>query len=182
MSIVDRPRFAWRGLMLDVARHYMPPDNIKQMIDWMALHKLNTLHWHLTDDQGWRLEIRRYPKLTQVGAWRVPAGAAGVDAATGGRRVTAASTRRMKCATSCVMPRSATSRSCRRSRCRVMRRRRLQPIPSSARAATIQSCHRLGYSHLSLQRRGRRPSSFLENVLSEVIELFPSPLCPRGGR
>ena len=84
MSIVDQPRFAWRGLMLDVARHYMPPDNIKQMIDWMALHKLNTLHWHLTDDQGWRLEIRKYPKLTQVGAWRVPAGAAGIDAATGG--------------------------------------------------------------------------------------------------
>ncbi|HKE42962.1 MAG TPA: family 20 glycosylhydrolase, partial [Steroidobacteraceae bacterium] len=80
VTIHDRPRFAWRGLMLDVARHYMPPELVKQMLDWMALHKLNVMHWHLTDDQGWRLEIRRYPKLTEVGAWRVPAGAAGVDA------------------------------------------------------------------------------------------------------
>ncbi len=80
MRISDAPRFAWRGLMLDVARHYMPPDFIKQMIDWMALHKLNTFHWHLTDDQGWRIEIKKYPKLTDTGAWRVPAGGHGVDA------------------------------------------------------------------------------------------------------
>ena len=70
MHVEDHPRFAWRGLMLDVARHYMPPRFIEQLIDWMALHKLNTLHWHLTDDQGWRLQIRKYPRLTAVGAWR----------------------------------------------------------------------------------------------------------------
>ncbi len=70
LHIEDRPRFAWRGLMLDVARHYMPPQFIEQLIDWMALHKLNTLHWHLTDDQGWRLEIKKYPRLTAIGAWR----------------------------------------------------------------------------------------------------------------
>ena len=74
--IIDAPRFAWRGLMLDSARHYQPPVFIKKLIDSMALHKLNVLHWHLTDDQGWRLEIRKYPLLTEVGAWRVPAGAA----------------------------------------------------------------------------------------------------------
>lgn len=86
VTIDDQPRFAWRGLMLDVARHFMPPDLVKQMIDWMALHKLNTLHWHLTDDQGWRIEIKQYRRLTEVGAWRVPAGAAGTDPATGGVR------------------------------------------------------------------------------------------------
>ncbi len=76
LRISDQPRFAWRGLMLDSARHYQPPAYIRQLIDWMALHKLNVLHWHLTDDQGWRLEIRKYPRLTQVGAWRRPAGEA----------------------------------------------------------------------------------------------------------
>jgi hexosaminidase len=84
--IDDAPRFAWRGLMLDVARHYLPPTFIKQMLDWMALHKLNVLHWHLTDDQGWRLQIEALPRLTGVGAWRVPAGratAADIDPATG---------------------------------------------------------------------------------------------------
>jgi hexosaminidase len=74
VRIEDAPRFAWRGLMLDVARHYLPPDGVKQLLDQMALHKLNTFHWHLTDDQGWRIEIKRYPRLTEVGAWRVPAG------------------------------------------------------------------------------------------------------------
>jgi hexosaminidase len=83
VAIEDAPRFRWRGVMLDVARHYMPPEDIRRVIDWMSLHKLNTLHWHLTDDQGWRLEIRKYPRLTEIGAWRTPAGAAGRDARTG---------------------------------------------------------------------------------------------------
>jgi hexosaminidase len=69
-TIVDSPRYAWRGLMLDSARHFQSTAFIRSMIDWMAWHKLNVLHWHLTDDQGWRLQIRRYPKLTSVGAWR----------------------------------------------------------------------------------------------------------------
>jgi hexosaminidase len=86
LRITDAPRFAWRGLMLDSARHFQSPEYIKQFIDWMALHKLNVLHWHLVDDQGWRLEIKKYPKLTSVGAWRTPAGQAplaDIDAATG---------------------------------------------------------------------------------------------------
>src|SRR5262245_37132865 len=62
VHIDDAPRFSWRGLMLDSARHYQSPAFIRQLIDWMALHKLNVLHWHLTDDQGWRLEIRKYPE------------------------------------------------------------------------------------------------------------------------
>jgi hexosaminidase len=70
-TIRDAPAYPWRGLMLDSARHFQSPAFIRSMIDWMAWHKLNVLHWHLTDDQGWRLEIRKYPRLTTVGAWRI---------------------------------------------------------------------------------------------------------------
>ncbi|MGW5129543.1 beta-N-acetylhexosaminidase [Streptomyces sp. NPDC004069] len=68
--IEDAPRFRWRGLMLDVARHFMPKDGVLRYLDLMAAHKLNVLHFHLTDDQGWRVEIKRYPRLTEVGSWR----------------------------------------------------------------------------------------------------------------
>lgn len=70
LSIQDAPRFAWRGVMLDVARHFMPKHDVLRFIDLMAMHRLNTLHLHLTDDQGWRVEILRYPRLTEVGSWR----------------------------------------------------------------------------------------------------------------
>jgi hexosaminidase len=69
-TIEDRPRFAWRGSQMDVGRHFMSKSVIKKHLDLMALHKLNVFHWHLTEDQGWRIEIHKYPKLTQVGAWR----------------------------------------------------------------------------------------------------------------
>ncbi|MEU7876063.1 beta-N-acetylhexosaminidase [Dactylosporangium sp. NPDC049140] len=69
-EISDAPRFGWRGAMLDVARHFLPKADVLRFIDLLAVHKLNVLHLHLTDDQGWRLEIRRYPELTRVGAWR----------------------------------------------------------------------------------------------------------------
>ena len=68
--IKDQPRFAWRGMHLDVGRHFMPASFIKKYIDLLARYKMNTFHWHLTEDQGWRIEIKRYPKLTEVGAWR----------------------------------------------------------------------------------------------------------------
>jgi hexosaminidase len=86
LAIRDWPRFAWRGLMLDVARHYQSPATIKQLLDAMAEHKLNVFHWHLTDDQGWRIEIKRYPELTRIGAWRTPpgAGSGGVPKRYGG--------------------------------------------------------------------------------------------------
>jgi hexosaminidase len=83
VSIDDAPRFAWRGFMLDSARHFQSVDTIKSILDAMAAHKLNVLHWHLVDDQGWRLEIKTYPKLTSEASWRVPAGAAGKDPRTG---------------------------------------------------------------------------------------------------
>ena len=68
--IKDEPRFRWRGVMLDVGRYFFEVQDIKQLIDWLAVHKLNILHLHLTEDQGWRIEIKRYPRLTSVGAWR----------------------------------------------------------------------------------------------------------------
>jgi hexosaminidase len=68
--IEDQPRFRWRGMHLDVARHFMPMAFVKKFIDLLVLHKMNTFHWHLTEDQGWRIEIKKYPKLTEVGAWR----------------------------------------------------------------------------------------------------------------
>ncbi|MFJ8753397.1 beta-N-acetylhexosaminidase [Streptomyces sp. NPDC102441] len=69
-EIEDGPRFRWRGLMLDVARHFMPKDGVLRMLDLLAAHKLNVFHFHLTDDQGWRIEIKRHPRLTEAGAWR----------------------------------------------------------------------------------------------------------------
>lgn len=68
--IEDSPRFQWRGAHLDVGRHFMPKAFVKKYIDLLALHKLNRFHWHLTEDQGWRIEIKKYPRLTEIGAWR----------------------------------------------------------------------------------------------------------------
>ena len=70
LTINDAPRFAYRGMHLDVSRHFFSTDEVKKYIDMMSIHKMNTLHWHLTDDQGWRIEIRKYPRLTEVGSVR----------------------------------------------------------------------------------------------------------------
>jgi len=83
LRIEDAPRFPWRGFMLDSARHFWSVEQVKQVIDAMALHKLNTLHWHLTDDQGWRVEIRRHPRLVEAGSCRLPAGDGAIDPASG---------------------------------------------------------------------------------------------------
>jgi hexosaminidase len=69
-AITDAPRFAWRGLMLDVSRHFFQKEEIKKCLDLLALYKLNVFHWHLTDNEGWRIEIKKYPQLTGMGAWR----------------------------------------------------------------------------------------------------------------
>jgi hexosaminidase len=74
VQIEDRPRFKWRGLMLDVSRHFFTRPEVEQLLDAMASLKLNTFHWHLVDDQGWRIEIKKYPRLTQIGAWRPDVG------------------------------------------------------------------------------------------------------------
>jgi hexosaminidase len=69
-TIEDYPRFSWRGMMLDCSRHFMPIEFIYKWVDLLTIHKLNVFHWHLTDDQGWRIEIKKYPRLVEVGAWR----------------------------------------------------------------------------------------------------------------
>ena len=74
MTVYDAPRFEYRGLMVDVSRYFLPKENLLEIIDCMAMLKLNNLHLHLTDDNGWRLEIKKYPRLTSVGAWRVDRG------------------------------------------------------------------------------------------------------------
>jgi hexosaminidase len=185
MRIDDSPRFAWRGLMLDSARHYQSPEFIERFLGWMALHKLNVLHWHLTDDQAWRLEIRKYPRLTDVGAWRVPAGraaASNIDPATGRPRVyggyyTQDTVRRIV--------RYAAERGI-----------TIVPeieMPGHATAAIV--------AYPSLGVEGRAPATvpadwgiysnlfnvedasfaFLEDVLREVMELFPSEYIHVGG-
>jgi len=72
VTVIDYPRFGWRGIMLDVSRHFFPKEYVKNYIDQLARYKFNRVHWHLTDDNGWRIEIKSLPKLTEVGAWRVP--------------------------------------------------------------------------------------------------------------
>ena len=72
VRVEDYPRFGWRGMHLDVSRHFFDVQFVKRYLDHLALHKINVFHWHLTDDDGWRVEIKKYPKLTQVGAWRGP--------------------------------------------------------------------------------------------------------------
>ncbi|MBE6251594.1 MAG: beta-hexosaminidase [Bacteroidales bacterium] len=74
MTVLDQPRFEYRGLMVDVSRYFLPKENLLEIIDCMAMLKLNNLHLHLTDDNGWRIEIKKYPLLTQIGAWRADRG------------------------------------------------------------------------------------------------------------
>ncbi|NOX85691.1 MAG: family 20 glycosylhydrolase [Chlorobi bacterium] len=71
VTVFDKPRFGWRGMHLDVSRHFFPKEFVKTYIDLIAMHKMNVFHWHLTDDNGWRIEIKKYPKLTKISAWRV---------------------------------------------------------------------------------------------------------------
>ena len=70
LQIEDEPKYAWRAMHLDVSRHFFSVDFVKKYIDYLVMYKMNTFHWHLTDDQGWRIEIKQYPKLTEIGAWR----------------------------------------------------------------------------------------------------------------
>ena len=173
LRIADGPRFAWRGLMLDSARHYQPPGFIRDLIDWMALHKLNVLHWHLTDDQGWRLEILKYPELTRVGAWRTPAGAG--NPPTYGGYYTQADVREL---VAYAASRFVT----------------IVPeieMPGHAQAA-IASYPQLGTGgappvssdwgvHDWLFNADESTLVFLENVLDEVIGLFPGEFVHVGG-
>ncbi len=175
VHITDAPRFAWRGFMLDSARHYQPLSFIKQMLDWMALHKLNTFHWHLTDDQGWRLQIQKYPRLTKVGAWRVPAGAAGKAGRYGGfytqdevREIVAyAASRFITVVPEIEMPGHAQA-----------------PIAAYPALGTDGAAPPVSSDwgvHTYLYNVDESTFAFLEDVLKEVMALFPGPYIHIGG-
>ncbi len=185
VSIRDQPRYRWRGLMLDSARHYQSPDFIRRLIDGMALHKLNVLHWHLTDDQGWRLEIRRYPALTSVGAYRVPAGRGAredIDPATGRARqyggfysqstvrelVAYARAHHVLIVPEIDMPGHASAA--------------IAAYPELAVAPThLDSVPADWGIYPHVYNVEEATCRFLENVLAEVVELFPGPYVHVGG-
>ncbi|MGH8084838.1 MAG: beta-N-acetylhexosaminidase [Lysobacter sp.] len=181
LHIDDTPRFGWRGLMLDSARHFQSVDEIKQLLDAMARHKLNRFHWHLTDDQGWRLQIRKYPKLTEVGGCRIPAGDGGIDPATG------------KPAPYCGFYTQDQVREI--VRYADERHITVVPeidIPGHAQAA-VASYPRLGSVegptrvsnewgvHKYLFNAEEDTFAFLEDVMAEVVELFPGRYVHIGG-
>lgn len=133
VTVEDAPRFAWRGFMLDVSRHFLPKDGELRQLDLLAAHKLNVLHLHLTDDQGWRIEIPRHPELTATGAWRprlALRGTATPRCGTNGR--TAATTPRTTCGRSSRTRPSGTSPSSPRSNSPGTRRPPSPPVPGSA--------------------------------------------------
>jgi hexosaminidase len=180
LHIDDAPRFAWRGLMLDSARHFQGVDEIKQLLDAMALHKLNTFHWHLTDDQGWRIEIRKYPKLTSVGGCRIPAGDGGIGADG-------------KPAPYCGYYTQAQIRDV----VHYAAERHIQIVPEidvpGHATAAIAAYPQLGVGgkplavsnewgvNTNLFNVEDGTFHFLEDVLAEVIELFPGPYVHIGG-
>lgn len=174
--IADAPRFAWRGLMLDSARHYQSPQFIRRFIDWMAVHKLNVLHWHLTDDQAWRIEIRKYPRLTEVGAWRLPAGAARAGGRYGGfysqdevRSIVAhAAARGITLVPEIEMPGHASAA--------IAAYPELAAIPSPPRE--VSGDWGIFPNVYNIEERTFR---FLEDVLEEVMALFPSRYIHVGG-
>ncbi|MBB5518734.1 family 20 glycosylhydrolase [Amphiplicatus metriothermophilus] len=181
--IEDAPGFPWRGVMLDSARHYQSPDFIKRFIDWMALHKLNVFHWHLTDDQGWRIEIGKYPQLTEIGAWRVPAGAQGVDPETGAPRryggyytqdeireiVAYARARFVTIVPEIEMPGHASAA--------IAAYPQYGAAPEGALRATPSDWGIYPYAY----NIEEETFGFLEDVLSETMALFPGPYIHVGG-
>ncbi len=197
VTINDSPRFRWRGLMLDSARHYQSPEFIKRFIDVMAQHKLNVLHWHLTDDQAWRIEIKKYPKLTSVGAWRVPAGAAAaadIDPATGKPRlyggfysqdqvrdiVAYAALRHIAIVPEIDMPGHASAAIAAYPQLAVS-----DQSPVASRQSQVMSHDSLPPSdwgvYPNLFNVEESTFSFLEDVLGEVAALFPGEYVHVGG-
>jgi hexosaminidase len=188
MQVMDFPRFKWRGMHLDVSRHFFSPELVKEYIDLMSAYKMNVFHWHLVDDQGWRIEIKKYPKLTQVGAWRVdetakpwgerPQATPGEPATYGGYYtqeqvkdiVAYAASRNVTIVPEIEMP---------------------GHVASAIASYPYLSCTQLpqlpltggNYNNMSSNYCAGNDSvfTFIENVLSEVIHLFPSKYIHIGG-
>lgn len=184
-EIDDSPRFQWRGLMLDVSRHFFTKSEVERLLDAMALHKMNTFHWHLVDDQGWRIEIHKYPRLTQVGAWRhgihfgldpKASTAYGPDGRYGGfytqddiREVVAyAAARHINIVPEIEMPGHASAA--------------LMAYPEFACNAGPFSTDRDGGVFNGIYCAGNDDTfRFVEDVLTEVIALFPGKYIHVGG-
>ena len=181
LRIEDAPRFGWRGFMMDPARHFWTVDQVKQTIDAMALHKLNTLHWHLTDDQGWRIEIKQYPKLTEIGGCRFPAGDGGKDPKTGAPRpycgfytqeqirdvVKYAAERHITIVPEINVPGHATAA--------------IAAYPELGTIDTPLVPSSEWGVFPNLVDPNENTYAFLENVLSEVVDLFPGTYVHIGG-
>ena len=171
VRISDRPRYRWRGMLLDCGRHFMTKDFVKRYIDLLAYHKMNVLHWHLTEDQGWRIEIRKYPKLTEIGAWR----------GTGGERyggfytqddireiVAYAQSRYVTIVPEIEMPGHAQAA--------------LASYPKlSCTGGPFEVGTKWGVYEEVYCAGNEQTFAFLEDVLSEVLELFPSEFIHIGG-
>ena len=183
--IWDQPRFSWRGLMLDVSRHFFTKDEIKHFLDVMAVHKFNVFHWHLVDDQGWRIEIKKYPRLTEVGAWRkgisfgLDAGASRnyrADGKYGGfftqadvREIVAyAAARQITVVPEIEMPGHSSAA--------------LAAYPEFSCSGEPCSLDLFGGIFNGIICAGQEAAfTFLENILSEVLALFPSQFIHIGG-
>jgi hexosaminidase len=176
-TLRDAPAYPWRGLMLDSARHFQSPSFIRSMVDWMAWHKLNVLHWHLTDDQGWRLEIRRYPRLTSVGAWRVdPDGTryGGFYTQDEVREIVRyAASRHVRIVPEIEMPGHATAA--------VAAYPSLGSAGAAAAGAASPTVSASWGVHTHLFNLQPSTFEFLDNVLAEVIGLFPGTAIHVGG-
>ena len=188
MEVTDYPRFKWRGMHLDVGRHFFSAEMVKEYIDLIAAYKINTFHWHLVDDQGWRIEIKKYPALTAVGAWRVdqtdrpwdirPQAMRGQEATYGGyytqkqikEIIAYAATRNVTIVPEIEMP---------------------GHVASAIAAYPMLSCSQKpqlpmtggNYSGMAANycAGNEEVFTFLEEVLTEVVDLFPSKYIHIGG-
>lgn len=179
VEITDKPRFEWRGLMLDCGRYYFSMNFLKKFIDYIAMHKMNTFHWHLTEDHGWRLEIKKYPRLTDIGAWRteteyVQGKLNGTP--TGGyytqeqarELVRYAAERFVTIVPEIEMPGHSTAA--------------LIAYPElSCTGGPFQTLTRWGIQKEIFCAGNEKTFEFLEEVLTEVAAIFPSPVIHMGG-
>ncbi|MDE3057781.1 MAG: family 20 glycosylhydrolase [Bacteroidota bacterium] len=171
-EIFDRPAFRWRGLNLDCSRHFMSKEFIKRYLDILAYYKMNVFHWHLTDDQGWRIEIRRYPQLTRIGAWRTEADGSrygGYYTQEDIRDIVAYAQRRFIT----VVPEIEMPGHCLAS---------LAAYPENSCTGGPFEVGTVWGVMKDVYCAGRDSTfTFLENILDEVIGLFPSPYIHIGG-
>ncbi len=176
-TIVDRPRFRWRAFMLDACRHFQSVEHVKRHLDMMALFKLNTLHWHLTEDEAWRIEIKRYPKLTEVGSKRNPdePDATGYYTQDQLREIVAyAAERHINIVPEVEVPAHTTAAMAAYPEltCEGI------PIPIEGVGLRTFTQHKGRCIYCASKEESFR---FIENVLDEVMDIFPSEVIHIGG-